>query len=156
MSFLLAERGFDVVGIDSSSMAIHEVREDAQGRHFRGSFRAQRANAKRLPFPDASFDGVVSYNALHHVDDPRRAITEMFRVCRPGGLVVVSELSPSWRRRLEVSPDHGFLRRVRRWLATHSGDVRAVEGEHNRAFICRPKNGETGANRRDTGHVRAR
>ena len=45
----------------------------------------READARNLPFPDASFDYVYSHGVLHHSDQPRRIIDEIFRVLRPGG-----------------------------------------------------------------------
>ena len=49
-------------------------------------------NAARLPFVDASFDVVACRTALHHFGDQEKAVSEMARVCRPGGRVVVNDL----------------------------------------------------------------
>lgn len=43
------------------------------------------ADARNLPFPDASFDYVYSHGVLHHSDEPRKIVNEIFRVLRPGG-----------------------------------------------------------------------
>lgn len=43
------------------------------------------ARAEAMPYADAAFDAVVAVNALDHVDDFRRAATEIERVLRPGG-----------------------------------------------------------------------
>ncbi len=48
-------------------------------------------SATELPFPDASFDVAVSFKVLAHVPDLARALAEMARVVRPGG-VIVAEL----------------------------------------------------------------
>lgn len=48
-----------------------------------------QGDATRLPFPDASFDVVVSFKVLAHVQDIRAAMAEMARVVRPGGYVAV-------------------------------------------------------------------
>ena len=48
-----------------------------------------------LPYPDASFSVVVSRFAFHHFPDPPAVIAEMRRVCRPGGRVVVCDLTAS-------------------------------------------------------------
>jgi ubiquinone/menaquinone biosynthesis C-methylase UbiE len=59
------------------------------------------ADAQQLPFPDASFDVVASALVMNFVPDRTRAMSEMRRVARPGGLVAacvwdfVAELSPS-------------------------------------------------------------
>ncbi|HMG28137.1 MAG TPA: methyltransferase domain-containing protein, partial [Acidimicrobiia bacterium] len=52
----------------------------------------QEGNATALPFVDASFDLVMCRGALHHFADRAAAVTEMGRVCRPGGRVVVADM----------------------------------------------------------------
>lgn len=47
------------------------------------------APSEAIPFPDAAFDIVTIFNALDHVDDPRRTIGEISRVTRPSGLCLV-------------------------------------------------------------------
>src|SRR5512143_1259706 len=47
------------------------------------------ADAHSLPFEENTFDLVTSRIALHHYTDPRKAIAEMARVCKPGGMVAL-------------------------------------------------------------------
>jgi SAM-dependent methyltransferase len=57
------------------------------------------ADAEDMPFPDASFDVVTSFNSLDHVDDLDRTIAEIKRVVRPRGhLVIAGEIghAPTW------------------------------------------------------------
>jgi ubiquinone/menaquinone biosynthesis C-methylase UbiE len=53
--------------------------------------RLAAGDLESLPFLDASFDKAVCLNAFHHVPDGRKALAEVRRVLRPGGLVLFSE-----------------------------------------------------------------
>lgn len=54
----------------------------------------QEGDAVSMPYPDASFDRVVSTFAVMFAADPRRAASELVRVCRPGGMVGVCSWTP--------------------------------------------------------------
>ena len=54
------------------------------------------APAETLPFPDSHFDGLWSYAVLEHVEYPEKAQTEMRRVLKPGGILL---LAPAWQCR---------------------------------------------------------
>lgn len=71
------------VGVDLSAEALRLGRE-------RG-VRAVRGALERLPFPDASFDAVTSFDVIYHrwVEDDAAAVAEMGRLLRPGGLLLV-------------------------------------------------------------------
>ena len=49
-------------------------------------------DAAQMPFLDGSFDLVISRFAVHHFADAERQISEMVRVCRPGGRVAIIDL----------------------------------------------------------------
>lgn len=51
-------------------------------------------DATALPFADAQFDLVVTRYSFHHLVEPGAALREMARVCRPGGRVVVCDVTP--------------------------------------------------------------
>lgn len=53
-------------------------------------FAVLRADALRLPFQGGRFDRVVCSEVLEHVDEPRRAVAEIARVLRPGGMMAAS------------------------------------------------------------------
>jgi SAM-dependent methyltransferase len=70
----------------------------------------QEGDATALPFLDASFDLVVCRSSLHHFPDPRRAVAEMARVCRPAGRVVVSDMiAPSAEARDAFDELHRYI-----------------------------------------------
>lgn len=51
--------------------------------------QVKRANIMELKCPDASFDKVVAGNVIHLLDNPKAAIEELLRVCKPGGKVII-------------------------------------------------------------------
>lgn len=55
--------------------------------------RLERADSKRLPYGEGTFDVVMSNSLVHHLADPAGALAEMARVSRPGGLVFVRDLA---------------------------------------------------------------
>lgn len=65
--------------------------EDARGR-LPDTVRVREADCTALPFPDASFDTVVSFLMLHHVIDWPAALAEIARVLRPGGCLLGYDL----------------------------------------------------------------
>ena len=58
-----------------------------------GQARFMIANAANLPWPDHSFDSVVSVNALHHMKNAQRVIDEILRVTKPGGKIVLADFN---------------------------------------------------------------
>ena len=80
-----------VVGIDLTP-ALLEVGAERLRAAGITNVLLQEGNAATLPFVDASFDLVMCRGALHHFADPPTAITEMARVCRPDGRVVVADM----------------------------------------------------------------
>ncbi len=55
----------------------------------------QQGDVRRLPWPDGTFSIVVSRFSFHHFLDPAGVLTEMVRVCRPGGRVLVVDMYAS-------------------------------------------------------------
>jgi phosphatidylethanolamine/phosphatidyl-N-methylethanolamine N-methyltransferase len=79
-----------VTGIDFSEdmLAKAQVRARRQGLgHVR---QLRQMDARELDFPDASFDAVAAMHIISVVPEPDRVMTEMARVCKPGGLIVIT------------------------------------------------------------------
>jgi SAM-dependent methyltransferase len=80
-------------GIDASALALGFAR-CREHRHL------AQASVEALPFPDATFDLVVSFDVLQHasIGDDRRAARELARVLRPGGWLLLRLPAYDWLR----------------------------------------------------------
>lgn len=87
--FVLRSRAFSVTGIDISRVAIGMAKKNCK-EFSNASFMA--GNVDHLPFPSDSFDIVVCKDTLHHFSDPKKAMREMLRVVKKGGMVYVQDL----------------------------------------------------------------
>lgn len=76
-------------GLDFSTLACQMTRERTGLEITEGSILA-------LPFGDASFDAVTSCDVVCQVDEPAKALVEIFRVLRPGGIVVLTMPAYQW------------------------------------------------------------
>ncbi|MBI4575336.1 MAG: methyltransferase domain-containing protein [Planctomycetes bacterium] len=65
-----------------------------------------QGDATRLPVADKSFDVVLSFDVMHHVDDPRAMAREMVRVARHSLLLTESNGLSLGRRLMELTPGH--------------------------------------------------
>jgi SAM-dependent methyltransferase len=96
---LLKQLGFtNVTGIDPSEDAARWCAEKGLGE-------VQAGDARALPLPDRSVDLVVATDVVEHVDDDQRAVSEIYRVLRPGGIVLftVPAFPSLWGLQDEVS-----------------------------------------------------
>ena len=89
----MAERRPDArfVGADMSERFLRLARARATGL---ANVEFVRADARRLPFPDASFDAARIDRSFQHIEGPEAAMRELQRVVRPGGRIVACE--PDW------------------------------------------------------------
>jgi len=86
VAVLIAEKGFDVTGVDLSSQMLKYARENA---HKKGlSIKFEECDTESLPFEDGVFDVVVSRHLLWTTTDPEIVLREWLRVLRPGGRLV--------------------------------------------------------------------
>jgi ubiquinone/menaquinone biosynthesis C-methylase UbiE len=98
-------------GADIDPAMIERARRKADLVLTRGATGAPSfvvADASSLPFPDASFDVVVSSFSVHHWTDRRAGLAEAMRVLRPGGRAIVWDIAPPHPAEDEPTPSaHG-------------------------------------------------
>lgn len=103
VALMLAPLVEGAIGVDASDRMLRE----AAGKPGASRVVWRQAPVERLPVADRSLDVVVCHMLLHHVVSPRRALAEVRRALRPGGLVVI------------VDAD----RHTEAWARTEMGDV---------------------------------
>jgi SAM-dependent methyltransferase len=81
-------------GVDVTPAMLERARQVAAAADLRNASFLE-GDVRHLPWPDGSFSVVVSRFAFHHFEDPAAVLAEMRRVCRPGGRVVVCDLTAS-------------------------------------------------------------
>mgnify|MGYP006415767075 FL=1 len=85
---MMAEAVPEVVGIDPTARLLTEARQLGGAVYHEGV-------GENLPYEEGAFDLVVSYLSLIDIADSRAAISEMARVSRPGGHILIGNLN-SW------------------------------------------------------------
>jgi methionine biosynthesis protein MetW len=94
---VLTTHGCDYVGVDISETAVQQARA-------RGLDARCIDDSGALPFADASFDAVVCFEVLEHIFSPQLSVREMFRVLRPGGVLIATTPNVAyWRRRVDLA-----------------------------------------------------
>jgi glycogen(starch) synthase len=123
---LFSEAGANVTAIDLTDWAVETTRRRLAAFGLEG--RVLQADAEALPFENGSFDLVFSWGVIHHTTHMDKALSELVRVCRPGGQVV---LMVYHRRSLFFLVYRGFQRflPVARRLGLHFEGARAGETE---------------------------
>jgi SAM-dependent methyltransferase len=82
-----AEAGARLSGVDLTDRAIAHVRRRLELFGLRSNLRTD--DAERLSFKDGEFDLVYSWGVIHHSPDTARAVCEIHRVLKPGGVARV-------------------------------------------------------------------
>ena len=133
-----------VSGIDASPEMISRARKRAGKAGAEVTF--ENAVVEALPFPNASFDAVLSTVMMHHLPDDARhqCLSEIRRVLKPGGRLIVVDFGGSEKEK-------------RSWTAHYHKhahfDIRRVIPELREIGLCDVESGEVGV--RDLWFVRA-
>ena len=111
-----------VVGIDAAAEVVATARELAAARPG-ADVEFEVGDAYHLRFAPQSFDVVHAHQLLQHLSDPVRALAEMRRVCRPGGLVAARDGDYGGMFWFPEDPE------LAEWLDLYRAVARALGGE---------------------------
>lgn len=95
----LAGLGLDVIGIDRSEAMLATARRKWEAlttpsTRLVGSVEFREGDAHALPIDSTSVDAAFAHMVLHSLEEPDRAIREMARIVRPGGLIILADFMP--------------------------------------------------------------
>lgn len=141
-----ARRWCDVTSTDYVDALLERgrARSEAEGHQI----KFQVADAEQLPFPDASFDAVVSTFGVMFTPNQAKSASELTRVCRPGGKIGLANWTPEGfigqvfkTLGKYVAPPAGVsspaLWGTKSWIEQHFGDKAMRIGIESKAFIFR-------------------
>lgn len=92
-SMKMAALGATVDGIDLSEPMIAYAKKKAAASPYAEQLRFHVGDLYTLPFPDNTFDAVLSMAAFEFIHDDLRALNEMMRVVKPGGRVLIGTIT---------------------------------------------------------------
>ena len=117
----LVKPGGRAFGIDQEETDLLDARRRAATAGLAAKFH--QGTPDDLPFPDASFDGVCAAWFLSADIDPALAVSEMVRVVRPGGRIVIDDTD--WTQATLGIGDPGTVRRVLHHQSASTGSTGA-------------------------------
>jgi SAM-dependent methyltransferase len=104
---LALARGVTYTGIDFSETMVGEAEAFNRGLIEAGRAAFRFASVEEIPFAAGSFDRALTVNTIYFWPEPVRALAEIRRVLRPGGLLLVSVGNPEQMQR-DPFTRHGF------------------------------------------------
>jgi len=121
-TLLFKLEGFDctVHGIEQSKEFVEMLHGRIKSSGVPGKIYVRQGSVIKIPYPDKTFDAVVSGEVLEHVENHGRAIMEFYRVLRPGGVCIISvpaspalwDLSDEWAGHLRRYTREGLINLV--------------------------------------------
>jgi ubiquinone/menaquinone biosynthesis C-methylase UbiE len=118
-SLHLAKRGYRVLGLDFSAAILEHARSEAQAAGLAERMEFRQADLTALQLPTAGAKRVLCWGVLMHVPDLPKAVAELSRILKAGGVMVISEGNV---RSIQAR----FLRGLKKSLGKERGEIIAT------------------------------
>lgn len=117
----LARSGAQITAVDFSDAALAAARRTTVAVGIDKQVTLKRADLTSLPFEDGSFDFVVSWGVIMHIPEMEKALSELARVLKPGGTLVLCENN---MHSLDVAVRERAINAVKKLLGRNPPEVR--------------------------------
>lgn len=122
----------EVVGVDREPSQVEAARAWAADKNVT-NVHFETGSIYELPFPDASFDAVFAFTVLEHLREPRRAMREMRRVLKPGGVAGLND--PDYEAQLMAPSSPGLQELNRLMRAFSEENASPYYARHQRQYL---------------------
>lgn len=139
-SIHLAKRGYKVLAVDFSKSILEVAKQEVESIGFDVRINHQWADLTDLPFKDETFQSVLCWGVLMHVPDIEKAIRELARVTRSGGIIVVSENNAHSLQAVILNTLKRLLKRNRAETRNIAAGVEIWESTDNGLVLTRISN----------------
>ncbi|MDR2406507.1 MAG: methyltransferase domain-containing protein [Bacteroidales bacterium] len=135
MALTLAEMQIRCITIEKSKRALDYVVTIINKSEVKYKPLLLEMDARKLSFYDNTFDYVVSYKSLHHIEKAELSIDEMYRVCKPGGCIIFIEHNKIIRNSMDVlmkytneaHPGHMDIDTIKEIMLKRDGTINSFE-----------------------------
>lgn len=93
IAFAQKTKANEIVGLDLSQGMLNQAIEKVKGRHYADRLRFVKGDSEALAFDDNYFDAVTVSFGVRNFEHLEKGLAEIYRVLRPGGLLVILETS---------------------------------------------------------------
>jgi ubiquinone/menaquinone biosynthesis C-methylase UbiE len=117
----LARSGALITAVDFSNVALTAARQTIAHAGKADKVELKQADLTALPFADNSFEFVISWGVIMHVPEMEKALTELARVLKPGGILVLCENN---LRSLDVIIREPIVDAIKRLIGRSTPEIR--------------------------------
>lgn len=121
-SIRLAKLGFDVIAVDYSKYVLEVAKDKIQSQDMENKISTKQDDLLGLSFEDESFENILCWGVLMHIPDINTAISELSRVLKKGGKIIISEINMSSFESLSIRMIRPLLNKP------HIKSIKTIEG----------------------------
>ena len=146
LAIALARQGWTCLSTDNSNEKLYYARLNALYYKLDEKIEFMQQDARQLEFLKNSFDIVLSAVMLHHLPQIDPVLTEMYRVCRPDGLIIISDLNDKGKNIIQTllqqegkhHVDMGWkMDEIKKWFEMKNCQVKKNELECETVLIVK-------------------